>query len=721
VRLFLCEKPAQARDIAAVLGARSRSDGCLRGQGVVVTWCVGHLLEMESPEAYGDQYRRWDLGTLPILPDRWRLRPRKGAGKQLKVVGQLLKESSEVVVATDADREGETIAREVLDRFGWKGPVLRLWLSALDEASIRKALSNLLPGEKTRPLYLAGLARARADWLVGMNLTRAYTLLGREQGHDGVLSVGRVQTPTLRLVVDRDREIEAFRPRPYWEVVCSLEADTGSFVAKWLPSGDVADDEGRCASEQAARTVAQKVSGRRAIVDGIETRRIREAPPLPFDLGSLQQEASRRWGMGAQQVLDIAQALYETHKATTYPRTDCPYLPTSMLGEAGQVLEALRQSDSRIDALVERADRSHQSRAWNDGKITAHHAIIPTVAVCDVGRMSKDEFRIYDLIRRRYLAQFYPRHEYDRTTVDLVLEGERFRAGGRQVAEPGWRVLFGQEPRDEDSEDEQQQIPVLDRGDECRAGEARVLTRQTKPPARFTEGSLIGAMKHAGRFVSDPALRKMLRETAGIGTEATRAGIIQTLLDRGFLRKEKKHLVSTETGRSLVDALPDPVKDPGTTALWEQALEAIADGSGDMDDFLARQKEWVSALVQRAVQGAASLEVSAGSHPCPDCGKPLRRRKGKNGWFWGCTGYPECRCTLPDNRGEPGRGKARSRGKAGRKGSAQGKSAASGATGACPECGEGQLVQRTVRNGKNAGRLFLGCNRFPQCRYFSWG
>lgn len=658
-RVFLCEKPSQARDIARVLGCGARGDGCLRGNGVVVTWCFGHLLEMAPPDSYGEVFRRWSLEALPIIPDAWRYEPRKEAAKQLKVIRGLLAEAGEVVIATDADREGETIAREVLERFRWRGPVQRLWLSALDDASIRKALASMWPGERTEPLYRAGIGRARADWLVGMNLTRAYTVLARGQGFDGVLSVGRVQTPTLRLVVDRDREIEAFKPRPYWEVVASFGApgESGSsFRAKWLPPEEMADSEGRCISEPAARTLAQRVAGGTGRVADAQTRRVREAPPLPFDLGTLQQEASRRYGMGAQEVLDAAQSLYEKHKATTYPRTDCPYLPESMLAEAPRVLEALRQSDGRIGTLVERADRAIRSRAWNDGKITAHHAIIPTTAPCGVAAMGEAERRVYDLVRRRYLAQFYPRHEYDVTTVTLAVGGDYFRATGRRVVVAGWRALFGRE-RTEEGEDEAQELPELRQGDGCRVLDAEVASRQTRPPARYTEGTLIAAMKNAARLVEDARLKRMLKETAGLGTEATRAGIIRTLLDRRYVEKHKQHLVSTETGRALIDALPGPVKDPGTTALWEQALDEIAQGAGNLEAFLARQTEWVRQLVERARTGSGAVGVASERPACPDCGRPLRRlrRNGSTRHFWGCSGYPECGTTLPDQGGKPGR------------------------------------------------------------------
>ena len=321
MQLYLCEKPSQARDISRVLGARQKGDGCLMGDDKIVTWCFGHLLEMASPDAYDEAFKRWSFETLPIVPSRWKLEVKKDARKQFKIIQELLKKASSVVIATDADREGETIAREILELCRWQGRIERLWLSALDDSSIRKALDNILPGAKTEPLYYAGLGRARADWLVGMNLTRAYTLIGKQHGHDGVLSVGRVQTPTLNLVVERDLLIEQFKPTAYYELIAEFGTTTGNFNAKWQPPQSVSDTEGRCTNQQAALKVAQRIDARQGTITKATTELKKEPAPLPFDLSSLQQEASRRWGMGAQEVLDTAQALYETHKALTYPRT----------------------------------------------------------------------------------------------------------------------------------------------------------------------------------------------------------------------------------------------------------------------------------------------------------------------------------------------------------------------------------------------------------------
>jgi len=720
VQLYLCEKPSQARDIARVLGVRNKADGCLQSKDITVTWCFGHLLEMLAPDGYDPAYKRWQLDTLPIIPAPWKSEVKKEARKQYGIVQRLLKNATSVVIATDADREGETIAREVLQQCRWRGPVTRLWLSALDDASIRKALTSMLPGSKTEALYLAGLGRARADWLVGMNLTRAYTLIGRRAGHDGVLSVGRVQTPALNLVVERDLVIENFKSSPYYEVHGTFQVETGQLTAKWLPPTELTDAEGRCTNQEAARILAQKIEGQSGKITKAETKREKEAAPLPFDLSSLQQEASKRWGMGAQEVLDTAQALYETHKALTYPRTDCPYLPDSQRAEATQVLSALKQSDNVYAPLVDGADTGLCSRAWNDKKITAHHAIIPTTTATDVAKMSERERRLYDLVSRRYIAQFYPAYEYDKTVVEVAVCDSTFRATGIVPRVEGWRSVLGKTKTD--AEDDNVELPVVTAGDVAQVLSARLDTKQTKPPARYTEGTLIAAMKSIGKLINDPKLKKVLRETSGIGTEATRAGIIETLLQRKFLKKSKKHLISTTTGRALIAMLPAEIKDPATTALWEQGLDDIAQGRGDLSAFISGQAQWIDEILRQVKQQSTSGTTrSAGfggedqaQHPCPLCAKPMRRRKGKNGWFWGCTGYPDCKSTLPDNRGKPGQANKRSEARV------TGGDPPAKIGEACPQCRSGHLVQRTVKNGKNAGKPFVGCTAYPKCNYFAW-
>lgn len=655
MRIFICEKPSQARDIAGILGIRSKGDGFLACDGATVTWCYGHLLQMCPPEAYGERFKQWSLQSLPILPGEWKLEVKREGSKQFKAIKQLLKQGTEVVIATDADREGETIGREVLQVCGWRGPVHRLWLSALDPASIRKALAQIWPGERTAALYSAGLGRARADWLVGMNLTRAYTVLGRDRGIAGVLSVGRVQTPTLRLVVDRDRQIEGFVAQPFWDVFAVVQRPSvpEPIRMKWKPEGTGVDAEGRCISEQAARNLAQQLRATPGRVTLAQVERKTEPPPLPYKLSVLQQDASRLFGLDSDKTLEIAQALYETYKATTYPRTDCQFLPESQFEEAPAILQAMMSCDGSIAVVIRAAKFTLKSRAWNDAKITAHHGIIPTAVRVSVSDMNEDERKIYDLIRRRYIAQFYPAYEFDQARIEARFGSALLVATGRTPAAVGWRGVFNLP--DEEDEPSRVVLPRLAQGDVLQCLQADVEAKKTQPPARYTDGTLIQAMESVGRHVADERLRRILKETAGIGTEATRAAIIKTLVGRGYIEKmgKKKHLMSTPKARMLIDALPDPVKDPATTALWEQALEEIAQGRGSLEAFLERQAAWVTQLVSGArTDGATRLQASPGATErvaedkgCPSCGKPMRKRSGSRGAFWGCTGYPACMAT----------------------------------------------------------------------------
>ncbi|WP_207238101.1 MULTISPECIES: DNA topoisomerase III, partial [unclassified Pseudomonas] len=425
MRVFLCEKPSQGKDIARVLGAGQRGSGCYSGAGSVVTWCIGHLVEAVQPEAYGEQYKRWSIEQLPIIPERWRVEPKAATAAQFKIVKQIIGQASELVIATDADREGEMIAREIIDLCGYRGPIQRLWLSALNDASIRKALGALKPSAETLPLYYSALARSRADWLIGMNLSRLFTLLGRQAGYDGVLSVGRVQTPTLALVVTRDREISRFVSVPFWTVKIALSAGGQPFLANWIAPDGCTDDTGRCLQQAVSQQAADRmrVAGSAQVVS-VETERVREGPPLPFDLGTLQEVCSRQLGLDVQETLDIAQALYETHKATTYPRSDSGYLPESMLAEVPAVLAAVLATDPSLRPLLDQLDRTQRSRAWNDGKVSAHHGIIPTLEPANLSAMSDNELAVYKLIRAHYLAQFLPHHEFDRTTAQLLCSGQ---------------------------------------------------------------------------------------------------------------------------------------------------------------------------------------------------------------------------------------------------------------------------------------------------------
>ncbi|CUJ39433.1 DNA topoisomerase 3 [Achromobacter xylosoxidans] len=673
MRLFLCEKPSQGKDIGRILGATQRGEGCLNGSGVTVTWCIGHLVEAAAPEVYDAALKRWSLEQLPIIPQQWRVQVKPKTATQFKVVKALLAKATQLVIATDADREGELIAREIIDLCGYRGPIERLWLSALNDASIRTALAKLRPAAETLPMYYSALARSRADWLVGMNLSRLFTVLGRQAGYDGVLSVGRVQTPTLKLVVDRDREIAAFVSVPYWAIDVSLSAGGQTFTAQWVPPDASADDAGRCLQQPIAQQAAQQIrAAGSAQVVSAETERVREGPPLLFDLGTLQEVCSKQLGLDVQETLEIAQALYETHKATTYPRSDSGYLPESMFAEVPTVLDSLLKTDPTLAQIMGQLDRTQRSRAWNDGKVTAHHGIIPTLEPANLSAMSEKERAVYRLIRAHYLAQFLPHHEFDRTVADFSCGQQKLVATGKQVVARGWRLVLAESER-EGSADEDgdapvrtQVLPALRDGMACQVAGADIKALKTMPPKPYTQGELVKSMKGVARFVTDPRLKQKLKDTTGIGTEATRANIISGLIARGYIVKKGRSIRASDAAFTLIDAVPAAIADPGTTAVWEQALDMIEGGQLTLDVFIGKQAAWISQLI--AQYGSTSLSIKVPQGPaCPQCGAPTRQRTGKSGPFWSCSRYPDCKGTLPVEIGMSRRGASRPR-KSDRKG-----------------------------------------------------
>lgn len=613
MRVFFCEKPSQGKDIARVLGALQRGNGCYTGPNLVVTWCIGHLVEAAPPESYDQQYKRWSIEHLPIIPDRWRTEIKPSTAAQFRIVKKILAEATELVIATDADREGEMIAREVLDLCGYRGNVQRLWLSALNDASIRRALASLRSGRETFPLYHAALARSRADWIVGMNLSRLFTLLGRRAGYNGVLSVGRVQTPTLQLVVHRDRAIANFVSVPYWAIDVRLSGGGALFIAQWIAPPGTTDGDGRCLQQSVAANAATRIrDASSALVAKVDTQRVREPPPLPFDLGTLQEVCSRRLGLDVQQTLQIAQSLYETHKATTYPRSDSSYLPESMFAEVSTVLDALLATDPSLQPLLHTLDRTQRSRAWNDAKVTAHHGIIPTLEATRLSAMSDAERAVYRLIRSHYLAQFLPDYEYDRTLAQLSCTDSMLHARGKQTIARGWRVAFDGEFKDADgdeTETHRQILPALSVGDRCGLAGVELKALKTLPPKPYTQGELIAAMKGVARFVTDPRLKQKLKDTTGIGTEATRAGIIQGLINRGYFLQKGRSLCASPAAFTLIDAVPNAISDPGTTAVWEQALDLIAAGKMTLDEFVAKQSAWVAQLVRDHANASLSFRA----------------------------------------------------------------------------------------------------------------
>lgn len=659
MRLFIAEKPSLARAIADVLPAprRRASDHIECGGGNIVAWCVGHILETAPPAHYSASFETWRLEDLPIVPEPWQLTPSKPA--LVTALARLLRNAESVVHAGDPDREGQLLVDEVLAFLNYQGPVQRLLVTDLNPDAVRKALAAIEPNSKYRPLSQAGLARQRADWLYGVNMTRLYTLLGRNGGYDGVLSVGRVQTPLLGLIVRRDLDIDRFVPVPYYALRATLQTETETFQADWVPTSahtQHLDGDQRLLSREIAAAIQHKAQGQTGIVTQHSEEERSESPPLPYSLSDLQVEASRRHGFTAQQILDSCQRLYETHRLITYPRSDCSFLPTGHLDQAASVIAAIRLNAPALAPLLAGVDLSLRSRAWNDKKITAHHALIPTPHEAQPA-LSPIDAAVYDLISRRYLAQFYPSFTYVQTRVELELAEETWRVTGRRVLALGWKEIVSpgadggdaagnREPESEDHAE----LPALRRGQTLKASTVALLDKRTAPPKPFTDATLIHAMQNVAQFVADPAIKKVLKDTDGIGTEATRAGIIETLFERRYVTREKKAVRSTPAGRALVQNLPPIATTPDMTALWEAAMAAIAQGNKSLADFLAPVEAQLRELIAQG-KTLNHLQIEP-AHPCirPDCDGSLRRLRGKQGHFWSCR---KCRTTAEDKRGRP--------------------------------------------------------------------
>ncbi len=608
--IYIAEKPSLGRTIAQALGGGRSGQGLIHGNGWIVTWCIGHLYEQAMPEDYDPALKKWTRESLPIVPEKWKLKPKKEYREQIAVIKKLLTNATLVVHCGDPDREGQLLVDEVLQTHRWRGPVDRAWLPDLTDAALIRALTHRKNNTDYRGLGDAARERSHADWLVGINLSRAMTLANRQSGGDALISIGRVQTPTLKLVVDRDRLIENFVVRDYFVVLADFEQGSKLYTGAWQPGPELSDEEGLCLKRDEAEAVAAKIKGETGDIVRIDVSTKKESPPLPFSLNELQQSASKRLGFSAQRTLDIAQTLYERHKLITYPRTDCRYLASAQHAEAPAVLTALK--DNGYLEPVAGADTKRKSRAFNDKKITAHTAIIPTAN--HSGKLSSDEEILYGMVVHIYLAQFYPDHRYQATRVETLCMAERFISKGKQIQQLGWKALFpnrrkGSDANDRKNSDSDAPLPSLERGQvEC--SDARTKAKQTKPPAPFTEGALIKAMANVARFVEDEKLRKVLRENQGIGTEATRAGIIETLKKRGFLTTKGKTILSTQLGRQVVAQIPAQLGNPAITAWWEQQLTEVELGSVEPDAFEARAVNWLN----RLLHNVDSVRISQPMH-----------------------------------------------------------------------------------------------------------
>ncbi|MGC8426671.1 DNA topoisomerase III [Mixta calida] len=635
MRLFIAEKPSLARAIADILPKpHRRGEGYIAcGNDHIVTWCVGHLLEQAQPDSYDSRYARWSLADLPIVPEKWRLQPRPSVAKQLNVIKKLLEQADEIIHAGDPDREGQLLVDEVLDYLALppakREKVQRCLINDLNPQAVERAVGRLRQNKEFIPLCVSALARARADWLYGINMTRAWTLLGRNAGYDGVLSVGRVQTPVLGLVVRRDEEIENFIPKDYFEVKAHIVTPKEErFVALWQPSDACEpwqDEEGRLLHRPLAEHVLARIGGKPARVTNYQDRRENDTAPLPFSLSSLQIEAAKRYGLSAQTVLDTCQRLYETHKLITYPRSDSRYLPEEHFAGRHAVLNAISAHQTAMKTPAD-FDTERKNRCWDDKKVDAHHAIIPTARSSAV-RLTDNEANIYGLIARQYLMQFCPDAVYRKCVIELDIAGGKFVAKARFLAEAGWRALLGSKERDE--ENDGTPLPVVAQGDELLCEKGEIAEKQTQPPRPFTDATLLSAMTGIARFVQDKDLKKILRATDGLGTEATRAGIIELLFRRAFLIKKGRYIHATDAGRALIHSLPEMAARPDMTAQWESTLTKISEKACRYQDFMQPLVTTLHDLIALARQQSSARAFRGVTAPAGNSKRRPKKTKTK--------------------------------------------------------------------------------------------
>ena len=684
MQVFVAEKPSQGRDIANIIGCRNRQDGYLEGNNTIVTWGFGHLLQPADPEKYDPKYKKWNLNDLPIIPTTWKLSQNDSSKKQLAIVKDCIAKADEVIIATDADREGELIARLILGYARYNGSVKRLWLSALDDASIKKALNNLKDGSETEPLFHTGLGRQRADWISGFNYTRACSLV--YGGFGNVFSVGRVQTPTLRLVVERDLEIANFKSKDFFGIVGIFR----DISAQWVvPEEAFGDEEKRCLDESIVKAVVNKCKGKDAIVVESTNKAKEQKAPLCMSLSELQKQANNLYGYDAKKILDIAQALYEKHKATTYPRTDCGYLPTTQKADVQSILNNLKGYDD----LVAKCDANFESRVWNDKKVaeSSHHAIIPTNnSNVNISAMSEQEKNVYSIIVKYYLAQFMGNYKYNESFIAIECESERFTAKGIVSTSLGWKVNM-ETTKEEDSTNSKE-LPRIEQGEILVCNSLKIQNKKTTPPSHYTDATLISAMKNCGRKVEDQEAKDMLAEVQGIGTEATRADVIETLKKREYVIKKGKSILSTEKGKEIIKQLPDELSSVVITAEWEKKLSQIAKGKYGYKEFIAEIANLTKSNIELII-GQKGLVKKFVKNPCPKCQNELIRLKSKppkKGFYWMCSEIKNgCETFLEDNRGKPTTPKI-SKVK-------------------CPDCGS-ELKQRNGKKGK-----WWGCTGYPLC------
>ena len=667
--VVVAEKPSVGRDIARVLKCTERHEGYLSNDRYTVTWALGHLVALQEPDEIDPRYKKWSAGDLPILPDEIPTKVLSKTKKQYKVVRDLINagDTEQVICATDAGREGELIFRFIYDSAGCKKDVKRLWISSMTDAAIREGFESLRPGSDYRGLYNSAICRARADWYVGMNASRAFTIR-----YKALLSVGRVQTPTLAILVSRAREIRDFVSRPYYTVT----ADFGSYKGTWFdPQVKEEKESVRIGDEEKAARIADAVARQEGVIKSVLREDKRELPPLLYDLTSLQRDANARYGFTADKTLKIAQSLYEKWKAVTYPRTDSRYLTEDMYPKLMPVFKKLpEQFRAHVEGIPLKDGKLPFSRRIFDAKkVSDHHAIIPTLQSVSADKLPPDEMKLYEMIALRTIAAFYPAFEYVFQKAVTDVGGELFRSTGRLVTGQGWKAVVPEQAKTgkkANAPDEDQPLPDLKEGDRYTVRSAKVKKDATKPPAPHTDASLLAAMENAGKQLDDEALREQMKGS-GLGTPATRAAMIERLIKVGYARRMGRTIQATDKGEALIRVVPGGLSSPEMTGRWELKLDQIAKGGGDTDAFMDDIKKYSAQLVSFALHEAGDETIpdtartragkkktvdTAPKEPlgvCPLCGGNVL----ENSKAFGCGRWKEgCRFTLWKNALVRGKG-----------------------------------------------------------------
>ena len=623
-QLVLAEKPSVARDIARVIGANRKANGYIEGDRYVVTWALGHLVTLADPELYDDKYKAWRLEDLPMLPDKMKLVVIKQTAKQYKTVSSLMsrKDIDSLIIATDAGREGELVARWIMMKAHFKKPAFRLWISSQTDKAIKEGFASLKPAKQYDNLYYSAQARAEADWLVGLNVTRALTCK-----HNAQLSAGRVQTPTLAMIVEREEEILKFKPSDYYTLQAVFKGFNATFRDK---SGNT-----RFSSREYVEKIVKALTGREGVVASIERTAKKQNPPAAYDLTELQRDANKLYGYSAKQTLSYMQSLYEMHKVLTYPRTDSRYITKDVAATIPERLRSVAQGAYQKTAMSLFRKPVNTKYIVNDAKVTDHHAIIPTEQSANFAKFTHEERNIYDLVVKRFLAVLSEPFEYDEVKLTINIGGESFYAKGKVVKSEGWKALYGKsfgDDEEEEAENKAQNLPDLKKGAKLPVLNLKVGTGKTRPPARYTEATLLTAMENPSKQISDKNLKAVIQTTSGLGTPATRADIIEKLFDNFSIERVGKEIHPTAKGKQLIKIVPSDLKSAELTAKWEQQLQNISRGTQDMKAFIGEMRKYASSLVKMVIASDAQyVHDNMTKEKCPDCGKYLLEVNGKKG------------------------------------------------------------------------------------------